>query len=225
MTAQPDAYRCDVSARTLPFAALWDHELRSQLAPDSLCRDDRPGTPPGRFWNAQNQNEVSWYLHSYQSHWLPRALLDTPDAFADTLFRASRPWGFRLDFNKALAGAGSSALARDRATAINPAVFDAAALAMTASWEQHAYPGVPGHAPDPELARTCQQAVTQVMDIIRAVAPEAGSYVNETDYHQPDWQRSFWGDNYARLLEIKHTYDPGNLFTVHHGVGSETTGD
>lgn len=39
------------------------------------------------------------------------------------------------------------------------------------------------------------------------------------------WQRSFWGDNYARLLEIKHTYDPGNLFRVHHGVGSETTGD
>jgi hypothetical protein len=63
------------------------------------------------------------------------------------------------------------------------------------------------------------------MNIIRAAAPEAGSYVNETDYHQPDWQRSFWGANYTRLLEIKHTYDPGNLFRVHHGVGSETTSD
>ena len=80
---------------------------------------------------------------------------------------------------------------------------------------------MPGHQPDVKLAEAGQQAVTQVMDIIRAAAPDAGSYVNETDYHQPGWQRSFWGSNYARLLEIKHTYDPGNLFRVHHGVGSE----
>jgi hypothetical protein len=47
-------------------------------------------------------------------------------------------------------------------------------------------------------AHAGQQAVTQVMDIIRAVAPDAGSYVTETDYHQPDWQESFWSSNYAR---------------------------
>jgi hypothetical protein len=217
---QPDAYRCDVSAYTMPFL-MWDHEARNRLAPDSICHDDRPGSPPGRFWNAQNQFEVSWYLHAYQSHWLPRRLLDTPDTLADTLFRASRPWGLRLDFNKALSGAAASALARDRATAINPAVFDAAALAQCVSWQQYAYPGVPGHEPDVKLAEAGQQAVTQVMDIIRAVAPDAGSYVNETDYHQSDWQDSFWGSNYARLLKIKHAYDPGNLFRVHHGVGSE----
>jgi FAD/FMN-containing dehydrogenase len=220
VTAQPDAFRCEVSAATTPFA-LWDHELRSQRAPGSICHDDRPDAPPGQFWNAQNQPEVSWYLHAYQSHWLPRRLLDTPDALADTLFRASRGLGIRLDFNKGLSGAAADALARDRATAINPAVFDAAALALCASWEQYAYPGVPGHEPDVMLAETGRRAVNEVMDIIRAAAPGAGSYVNETDYHQPDWQRSFWGDNYARLLEIKHAYDPGNRFRVHHGVGSE----
>jgi FAD/FMN-containing dehydrogenase len=224
VTAQPDAYRCDVSARTVPFV-LWDHEARGRLAPGSICHDDRPGAPPGRFWNAQNQFEVSWYLHAYQSLWLPRRLLDAPGTLADTLFRASRPRGLQLDFNKALSGAADAAVARDRATAINPAVFDAAALAQCASWEESAYPGVPGHEPDPELARAGQRAVTQVMDVIRAAAPRAGSYLNETDYHQPDWQYAFWGDNYARLLEIKHAYDPGNLFRVHHGVGSETNGE
>jgi FAD/FMN-containing dehydrogenase len=220
VTAQPDAYRCDVSAQTGPFA-LWDHEARSQLAPRSICRDDRPGVPPDRFWNAGNQNEVSWYLHAFQSQWLSRQLLDEPGALADTLYHASRPWGFRLDFNKALSGAAASALARDRATAINPAVFDAAALAISASWEQYVYPGVPGHEPDVGLAEAAQRAVTEAMDILRAAAPDAGSYVNETDFHQPDWQHAFWGGNYGRLLEIKHDYDPGNLFRVHHGVGSE----
>jgi hypothetical protein len=151
-------------------------------------------------------------------------LLDTPDALADTLFRASRSLHIRLDFSKGLSGAADSALARDRATAINPAVFDAAALATSTSAEQYAYPGVPGHEPDVNLAETGQQAVTEAMDVIRAVAPAAGSYVNEADYHQPDWQRSFWGGHYARLLQVKRAYDPGNLFRVHHGVGSETSG-
>jgi FAD/FMN-containing dehydrogenase len=222
--AQPDAYRCDVWAQTLPFV-IWNHELLSQFAPGLVCYDDRPGAPPDRFWYAQNQHEVSRYLHAFQTQWLPRRLLDTPDTLADVLFRASRPRHIRLDFSKGLSDAAASALARDRATAINPAVFDAAALATSTSAEQYAYPGVPGHEPDPELARAGLQAVTEVMNIIRAAAPDAGSYVNETDYHQPGWQHAFWGDNYARLLEIKHAYDPGNLFRVHHGVGSETTGD
>jgi FAD/FMN-containing dehydrogenase len=220
VTAQPDAYSCDVSVLAMPFV-LWDHEGRSEFTPGSICLDDRPGAPPGRFWNSASQMEVSWFLHAFQSQWLPRRLLDTPDALADTLFRATRPLGVRLDFSKGLSGAAASALTRDRATAINPAVFDAVALAQCASWEQYAFPGVPGHEPNPEAAKAGQQAVTEVMGIIRAAAPGAGSYVNETDYHEPDWQRSFWGGNYPRLLEIKHAYDPGNLFRVHHGVGSD----
>jgi FAD/FMN-containing dehydrogenase len=48
-----------------------------------------------------------------------------------------------------------------------------------------------------------------------------GSYFNETDYFEENWQQSFWGSNYARLADIKRKYDPNGLFTVHHGVGSE----
>src|SRR5262249_36945990 len=33
--------------------------------------------------------------------------------------------------------------------------------------------------------------------------------------------QSYWGDNYARLAEIKNKYDPDGLFIVHNGVGSE----
>ena len=59
------------------------------------------------------------------------------------------------------------------------------------------------------------------MKALSACAPGAGSYVNEIDYFQEDWQHAFWGPNYPRLLRVKRRYDPDGLFTVHHGVGSE----
>ncbi|MFI4928255.1 MAG: BBE domain-containing protein, partial [Burkholderiales bacterium] len=42
---------------------------------------------------------------------------------------------------------------------------------------------------------------------------------------EPDWQHAFWGSHYERLLAVKTQYDPDGLFTVHHGVGSETWSD
>jgi hypothetical protein len=30
----------------------------------------------------------------------------------------------------------------------------------------------------------------------RAIAPGAGSYVNETDYFEENWQDAFWDANY-----------------------------
>jgi hypothetical protein len=29
--------------------------------------------------------------------------------------------------------------------------------------------------------------------------------------YEPNWQRTFWGDNYARLLQIKKTVDPDDV--------------
>jgi hypothetical protein len=145
---------------------------------------------------------VSWYLHADQSRWLPRQLFDdAPDRLADALTEASRHWPVRLQVNKALSGAAPDAVARDRATSINPAVFDAGALVITASAQQYAFPGVPGHEPDPELADAGARQVGSAMDVIRALAPRAGAYVNEADYFEPDWQASFWGANYPRLPE------------------------
>jgi hypothetical protein len=60
------------------------------------------------------------------------------------------------------------------------------------------------------------------MAALRAAAPETGAYLNECDYFQENWQHAFWGPNYPRLAEIKKRYDPDGLFTVHHGVGSES---
>ncbi|KAF2129387.1 hypothetical protein P153DRAFT_403119 [Dothidotthia symphoricarpi CBS 119687] len=56
---------------------------------------------------------------------------------------------------------------------------------------------------------------------LRKVSPAGGSYANEAEISEPDWQNAFWGKNYPRLLTIKKQYDPTDLFYVHHGVGSE----
>jgi len=55
---------------------------------------------------------------------------------------------------------------------------------------------------------------------LRAAFQE-GSYVNEGDYFEPDWQRAFWGENYQPLLAVKRAVDPKGLFVCRHCVGSE----
>jgi FAD/FMN-containing dehydrogenase len=219
---QRESFSSDVFVVTVPFDSFWDTQVWDELAPDMICHDERPGAPVGRFWWTTNQGEVSQYLHAYQSRYLPAALLEeSPNPLADAFLEASRHWHFSLHFNKALWGANPNAVERDRSTSVNPAAFDAAALVISASAEQYVFPGLPGHEPNAELAATGARRVSQAMDVIRGVAQGAGSYVNETDYFEPDWQRSLWGDNYPRLREIKRIYDPENLFSVHHGVGSE----
>jgi len=52
--------------------------------------------------------------------------------------------------------------------------------------------------------------------------PVSGSYFHETDFYDPLWRQSFWGDDhYNRLYEIKQRYDPKGLYICHHCVGSE----
>ena len=59
------------------------------------------------------------------------------------------------------------------------------------------------------------------MSKLRAIAPERGAYVSESNYFEKGFQQAYWGSNYPRLAEIKRKYDPDGLFVVHNGVGSE----
>jgi FAD/FMN-containing dehydrogenase len=221
VSRHPDDYRSDAFVVVTPFEGFWDAQSWDALLPEMIRHDARPGAPSGRFWWATNQGEVSQYIHSYQSHWLPvRLCTQAADRVADALVAASRHWHLSLHFNKALAGAADEAVARDRATAVNPSVFEAAALVIAASSEQFAFPGIPGHEPELQMARRRAARVTAAMAPIKSLAPDAGSYVNETDYFEDNWQQSFWGENYARLQAVKARYDPTNLFPVHHGAGS-----
>ena len=48
-----------------------------------------------------------------------------------------------------------------------------------------------------------------------------GTYFNEPSAHLPDWKERYWGGHYDRLLAVKQQWDPTNVFTCLHCVGSD----
>ncbi|KAG0085083.1 hypothetical protein BGZ92_009317 [Podila epicladia] len=70
-----------------------------------------------------------------------------------------------------------------------------------------------------------QHALTKAVSRLRTITPGSGTYVNEADPNEPDWQDSFFGANYPRLRQIKHKYDPQGLFICWKCVGSEDWDD
>lgn len=72
-----------------------------------------------------------------------------------------------------------------------------------------------------ELHEAGQTLTFDIIGLLRDLSPEGGAYANEADVNEPNWQESFWGHNYPRLLQLKKKFDPRGLFYVHHGVGSE----
>jgi FAD/FMN-containing dehydrogenase len=208
----------------LPARDFWNADVLEAGVPGLIIRDDRPGAPEGNFYYAVDAGQVGQVLHAYESTWLSQRLLD-PDrrpALVEALCRASQIKSVALHCNKGLAGAPANVLDWTRDTAMNPAVLDAFALAIASANEPPAYPGIPGHEPDLAQGRRDARVVAAAMAPLKALVERPASYLSETDYFQDDWQASFWGDHYARLTRVKDRYDPGGLFSVHHGVGTET---
>ena len=63
---------------------------------------------------------------------------------------------------------------------------------------------------------TCQPVLSDL-----AGGEYSGSYSNEGDVFEPNFQVTFYGPNYSRLESIKSAYDPNDLFIVPTGVRSE----
>jgi hypothetical protein len=218
---RPDRFTMKVATFEIPGEKMWDRDFITRNMPQAIVPDDRPDQPGTLFWWGGNQGEVATYWHAYHSRWIPldRFQQEGAAAFASTLFEASRHWPVALHFNKGQAGASADAVQRGRETSMNPAVFRAATLALMAA-DRPARPGAKGPEPDRRAAEE-RARVDAAAKIIRAATPGTGTYLNETDYFEPDWQRELWGDNYEKLLAIKRKYDPEGLFYCHHCVGSE----
>jgi hypothetical protein len=208
---------------SMPARHWWDVEWRREHQHRVFTADARPGSDPNNVWWNGDGGQVGWVVYGFESLWLPASLLqsDSQERLANALFAASRHSEVELHFNKGLAGAPQEAIEAAKDTAMNPAVLSAFALAIVADGQGPAYPGIPNHEPDVAKGRKGADTVRRCMSELRAIAPNGGAYVSESNFFEADWQRSYWGSNHRRLAETKKKYDPSGLFFVHNGVGSE----
>ena len=208
----------------LPAQHFWDGAFLKQHAPGFVVADERQGAPAHHVLWKGDLEQAGWFIHGYKSAWMPASLLeaDQQEHLVSAIFQATRHWQVGFHFNKGLAGAPAAEIDAARDTAMNPAVLDAFALAIIAGGGAPHFPGMPSAAPDLANARRNAVEIGKAMDALTKVVPGAGSYVSESDYFLSNWQSAFWGNNYARLAQIKATYDPDGLFFVRHGVGSES---
>lgn len=212
----------------LPARRFWDAKFLKQI-PHLIIENYMPKANPGDFFWGGDQGQAGWFLHAYRSLWLPSSLLQKgqQDTLVDALIACSRHWSVSLHFNKGLAGAPEIEREEAKATAMNPTVLDAFALAIVAgeSEESHVWPGIPSHEVNLAEARKRATTIGTAMDELVKIVSKPGSYISESDYFETNWQQSFWGSNYSRLAAVKEKYDPQGLFYIHHGVGSEEWSD
>ncbi len=189
----------------------------------SMISDKRPGAPPDHGWWQGDQEQVGAFIHGYDSLWLPAALLAPGERprLVQAVFAASRHKDVGLHFNKGLAFATEAAIRASLDTAMNPTATEAFALALIAGGERPSYPGESRPPMDLDAARRDARAIDAATAELRRVAPEAGSYLSESNYFNRRWQQDYYGTHYPRLAAAKRRYDPQDLFIVHNGVGSE----
>ncbi|CAI6246121.1 unnamed protein product [Periconia digitata] len=56
---------------------------------------------------------------------------------------------------------------------------------------------------------------------LREAGPDGAAYVNEGDLNEPNWQFTYWGDKYPKLLEIRKKWDPEGVFYAKTTPGTE----
>jgi FAD/FMN-containing dehydrogenase len=206
----------------MPARHWWDVEWTKQNHRSAFNLDPRLGASSNNAWWTGDGGQVAWFLYGYESLWMPASLLDddSQERLAQALFTGSRHKSIELHFNKGLAGGPREAIEATRDTATNPAVLNAFALAIVGD-AGGGYPGVRGHEPDVEAGRKSRQEIHNCVNELRAIVPNGGAYVSESNFFQEDWQHAYWGSSYAHLAAVKKKYDPTGLFFVHNGVGSE----
>merc|ERR1712060_474796 len=95
---------------------------------------------------------------------------------------------------------------------------DGTKTSVTPAWRSAILHIVGGSAPSEVSKANVDIAfaeATHAMRPLREITPNGGAYWNECDYHEPNWEQSFWGmENYRKLKTVKEKYDPDSLFRV-----------
>jgi berberine-like enzyme len=75
--------------------------------------------------------------------------------------------------------------------------------------------------PREDMVARKQKLMEEFIPALEALTPGSGSYLNEGNVEQQNWQQVFYGENYDRLLKIKNKYDPEGVFYAATAIGSE----
>ncbi|PLB51154.1 FAD-binding domain-containing protein, partial [Aspergillus steynii IBT 23096] len=105
----------------------------------------------------------------------------------------------------------------DVESGLNPIWRD---TAMNVIWTRSWLPGA-----SVKEIRAVEKQVIREVNMFKSLEPDMGAYCNEANPNEVGFQKSFWGENYARLYEIKQKVDPRGLFIARKGVGSEDWDD
>jgi FAD/FMN-containing dehydrogenase len=71
----------------------------------------------------------------------------------------------------------------------------------------------------PAALQKATDGFLEMLEPLKKLSPGGGAYFNEAHYGEPDWEQTFFGANYDRLLEIKNQYDPTHIFDCYKCVG------
>ncbi|KAF8980399.1 FAD-binding domain-containing protein [Cyathus striatus] len=99
---------------------------------------------------------------------------------------------------------------------------DQGGTSVTPAWRNSLWHIAFGDTWDISSVATTRQTYSKLntlMDGFRKFVPNSGAYVNEADVYETDFQDTFWGENYDRLLQIKNKYDPNHLLDCWQCVG------
>lgn len=96
-------------------------------------------------------------------------------------------------------------------TGVNPAFREAMwEVIMGAFWTSNEQESV---------RRQIRHTVSSSIEPFKALTPGGGCYMNEGDWTEENWQQTFFGSNYDRLLQVKRKFDPTGLFNCWKCIG------
>lgn len=146
---------------------------------------------------------------------LPSKLFQTPGAIEKIVDAVVTAMQFSLTNN----GGGAAQLyatgpfnqpEKDK-TGVNPAWRDAMwEVIMGGFWTS---------STSDSVRNKIRNTISASIEPFKALTPGGGCYMNEGDWLEENWQQTFFGSNYDRLLQIKRRYDPSGLFNCWKCVG------
>ncbi|KAL1848531.1 hypothetical protein Daus18300_013584 [Diaporthe australafricana] len=150
-----------------------------------------------------------WYFHS-TSRFFPETNWQSPEKFAEQSAAIRNTTQSRGSFTGYNSRPGvNSAVSQDNA--VNPAWRKGLVFGMGNV--------VYGYNDTVEEMAAANKQMVDAYEGWRAVSD--GTYLNEADINEPEWQQSFYGDNYDRLYTLKQKVDPWGVLYASGAVGSE----